>query len=123
VIHADFRISTTECSTCGRKLPGFADPLTISPGFLFQSQAGYTTIQTGADLTKFNFIFGLWYRHVSKISYPSDVASIRAGYRVTFSKDTYIRILYSIDLADSKLSDSPVLAHEISLVLFFGKVH
>lgn len=123
VAHADFRITTGECSTCALKLPGFADPLQILPGILYEHQSGYNTILGGADLIKLNVIFGLWGRYNITRPYPAEVVSLKAGYRIPFSKDSFLRFVYSIDLGSVELTGSPVQAHEISCTLFFGSFH
>ena len=120
VAHTDFSITTKECSTCNLHAPGFAEPLQINPGALFQSQGNFRTIQTGCDITKINIIAGLWYRHTFNQSYTGDVYSAKCGFRIPFSKESFIRLIDSIDLADQDFSASPVLAHEVSMTLFFG---
>ncbi|MCX6266005.1 MAG: PorP/SprF family type IX secretion system membrane protein [Bacteroidetes bacterium] len=122
VVHTDFRISTRECSTCALKLPGFADPLQIMPGIMYQYQSGYNTIRGGTDMIKFNFIFGLWFRYNITRPYPEEVFSIKAGYRISFSKESFIRFIYSIDLANKEFAGSKVQAHELSLTLYFGSI-
>jgi len=119
VVHSDVRISTKECSTCGMSGAGFADPLLINPAFLYQSQGGFHTIQAGIDLVKFNFTLGIWYRYLAE---STDVVSVKTGFRIPFSKESFLRLMYSIDLVDQNITDTPVMAHEFSLVFSFAPV-
>jgi hypothetical protein len=105
------------------KGPGFADPLQITPGIMYQYQSGYNTLIGGTDLMKFNFIFGVWGRYNITHPYPAEVFSFKAGYRIAFSKDNWMRFLYSIDLATEEFAGSIVQAHELSFTLFFGSFH
>jgi type IX secretion system PorP/SprF family membrane protein len=119
VVHSDVRISTKECSTCGMTGAGFADPLLINPAFLYQSQGGLSTIQAGIDLVKFNFTLGIWYQYLVEYA---DVFSVKTGFRIPFSKELFMRLMYSIDLWDQNITDTPVMAHEFSLVFSFAPV-
>jgi type IX secretion system PorP/SprF family membrane protein len=122
VIHSECVAATRESSTSKLKGNGFAAPLTFNPGILFQFDKDQNTLQAGCDMVKFNFLFGCWYRHTNIEDYNNDVCSFKAGYRVYFNKDSFIRFIYSIDLAKQDFTDTPVLAHELNLTLSFGAV-
>lgn len=122
IITSDFYISTNECSTCKLKGNGFKDPLFLNPGILYQLQNSISTIQTGCNMTKFNFSFGFWYRaRIEQDTY--DVYSILFGYRVFFSKSSFMNLTYNLNLSNElinkKVSETHVNAHEFCLSLHF----
>jgi type IX secretion system PorP/SprF family membrane protein len=118
IIHSDFLISTNECSTCKLKGYGFKDPIILTPGFLYQLQNNMNTIQVGFNLIKFNFSLGFWYRYQEQLS-EKDIFSILFGYRIFFSKSSFMKLTYSLDLGNKQLSGTPVYAHEFCLTLNF----
>jgi hypothetical protein len=101
---------------------GFKDPLFLTPGILYQLQNSISTIQAGCNMTKFNFSFGFWYRaRIEQDAY--DVYSVLFGYRVFFSKSSFMNLTYNLNLSNElvnkQLSESPVYAHEVCLSLHF----
>jgi type IX secretion system PorP/SprF family membrane protein len=124
--HADFVITTTECSTCKLKGAGFADPLKIMPAFLYQFQNNHGILHAGFNLTKFNFTLGLWGRHQARNWYSGenisyDNYSILLGYRIFFTKSVSLNLTYSMDLANKYSPQQPYDAHEFCLSLDISK--
>ncbi len=122
IAHTTFELSTGERSTSSLKFPGFADPLVISPGIVYLDQWKTGILRAGVDLVKMNITLGIWYRDVLNDASPEKVTSIRIGYRVPFRKDSFARIMYSIDLTDRDISGSSVFAHELALLLSIGSL-
>jgi type IX secretion system PorP/SprF family membrane protein len=122
IVTSDFNILTNECSTCKLKGYGFSEPLFLTPGFLYQLQNSISTIQTGCNMTKFNFSFGFWYRaRIEQDAY--DIYSVLFGYRVFFSKSSFMNLSYTLNLSNEQikkwLSETPIYAHEFCLSLHF----
>ncbi|MEI6898370.1 MAG: PorP/SprF family type IX secretion system membrane protein [Bacteroidota bacterium] len=95
------------------------ETLKLNPGFLYQTQAGLSTLQLGMNILKFNLVLGAWYKTALKVG-PTSSMVLLAGYKYTFNESSSIKFAYSYDLQITNSLSSTGGAHEISLILEFG---
>lgn len=95
--------------------------LKINPGFVFQHQGEFNSLQAGLNTTMYGLYAGAWYKGQFGL-YSSNSLALLGGYRYVFAENMSIKFTYSYDLPLSGEATDSGGAHEISLVLEFGKV-
>lgn len=97
---------------------GFADPLRLNPGILYQNQNNLQSFQIGVNALKYNIYLGGYFKATSVYG-PTTSLMLLTGYRYILSSTTNIRFMYSYDLQISKNLQGTGGAHEISLIIEF----
>jgi hypothetical protein len=94
--------------------------LKINPGFVFQHQGEFNSIQAGLNTTMYGLYAGAWYKGQFGL-YASSSLALLGGYRYVFAENMSIKFTYSYDLPLAGAAKDSGGAHEISLVLEFSK--
>jgi type IX secretion system PorP/SprF family membrane protein len=97
---------------------GFADPLRLNPGIIYQNQNNLSSIQVGVNALKYNIYLG-GYLKATSVYGPTTSLMVLAGYRYIASPSTNIKFMYSYDIQVSKNLQGTGGAHEISLIIEF----
>ncbi len=97
---------------------GFADPLRINPGIIYQNQNNLQSFQAGVNFLKYNIYLGGYFKATSVYG-PTTSLMILAGYRYIISSAANIKFMYSYDLQISKNLQGTGGAHEVSLIIEF----
>ncbi len=118
VFHGDVVISAEKGRSNNSK---FDSGLKFNPGFIYQNQAGWNSVEVGINLTKFNVYLGGWYRG-SFGSRTSSAIVIIAGYRYFFTDEMSLKFAYSYDIQMAGALLGTGGAHEITLILGFDQV-
>jgi type IX secretion system PorP/SprF family membrane protein len=121
VAHTDFIITTGEDAGYSGGARGAGDPLKLNPGIIYQEQAGFSTLQAGMNLLKYNVYLGAWYK-ADMGTNGSNILALVAGYRYQFTDEMSIKFMYSYDLQIAGPAGGTGGAHEISLILEFDKM-
>jgi type IX secretion system PorP/SprF family membrane protein len=95
--------------------------LKVNPAVVFQQQGALSSLMAGFNATKFSLYFGLWYKGEFG-SHNSNSLALLGGYRYVFADKTGIKFTYSYDIPISGIPVTSGGAHEISIVIDFGKI-
>ena len=121
IAHFGFALLVSRQS-CVKKFPAeVGDPFKLNAVIMLQSQGNYNLIQVGDNIDVFNMTFGSWYKTYFDSKMGSSLVLL-AGPNFFLGKEICVRILYSYDLPLSGSLQGYGGAHEISLILGFGKL-
>lgn len=115
--HADMVITMGNGPNSSQNpVKGFADPLRLNPGILFQMQNNMYTLQAGVNALKYNIYLGAYFK-TTDIYGPTTSLQLLAGYRYIASPAFNLKFMYSYDLQISDNLQGLGGAHEIGLIL------
>jgi type IX secretion system PorP/SprF family membrane protein len=120
VAHTNFIITTGDGNNYSGGIRGSGDPLKLNPGIIYQNQDGFSTLQAGMNLLKYNIYLGGWYKDALGAN-GSSIMVLVAGYRYQFAEDMNVKFMYSYDFQISGAAMGAGGAHEVTMILSFDK--
>jgi len=92
----------------------------INPGFIFQNQGEFKSLQFGSNFYKYNIYLGVFYKSIWTKLFQGSLV-LTAGYRYDFNEDFSLKFCYNYDLQTNVAIAGTGGAHEITLSLDFNQ--